>query len=963
MALRKHFSIALAKSFLCFLTFMALASVAHATDWYVSTGGTPSGSGTQSSPWDLCTAIGCTGTPPSQVQPGDTIWLSGGTYEPPTSDGFIFNLNGTSSAAIWVRNIKAPPSGYTGQLNPDGSERVILDGNGQNFPNLGGQYTTVEGLEFSDHTLQSSSARYLSSSSSCVATYNASLCPTAASAIEAMGPGDRVVHCFAHDNAAGIYSYESAPNAEMYGNISVYNGYIYGGVGYGHGFYDHNSSGNKWLTNNFSGDNADNGFQVYGQGSPAVGFVMAGNAAWDNASIVSTDYQYNFILGDAAGIGSDSFDSFYSFFPLGARQGYFSLGQYGPNTGSISLTNSVIAGGYSTLGVEGITAPLTITGNKFVNAAQNSAGLPTASVVFAQFTNQNTSGIVWNDNSYVGPNSFYIGTYDGLNLSNGSYQSFASWQSATKFDAASTYSTTLPTGAWVYVLPDKYTTKRANIIIYNWNAYADAQGDLVSPCTGACASVAVDLSSVLSVGDPFTIQDAQNWEGPHVLTGTYQGGNVSIPMTGLTKPVPWGLSTAPPHTAPAFGTFVVFSSNSVDIPQPGQSDPVTTPTPAPTPTPTPTPAPLALSNPNLPNGQVGVTYSGSISASGGTPPYSFTATGLAPGLSISASTGAVSGTPSAAGSYSAAITVTDSAKRTASATYTYTIAAAPAPAPTAAFTIGQQVVTTRTANLRSSNSTSPLGSVTGREPAGAVGTIVAGPTPVPATGTPQDYLWQVQFAGATGWVWQSVLAASTSGSTPPPSVPTVASVSINPQTVSLQVGAAQPFTATVNCTSPGCNQSVTWSATAGSIDSLGNFLAPSTTGPVTVTVTSTQGSTKSAVASVTVVPDPPAPTPPPPPPPSGKFTVTISALPSATLKTAYTPFQIIVSGGTPPYRLFVQQGSLPVGMSLSSAGVLSGTPTAYAPGGYPGGSIPFYVYASDSAGNALPMNPFWLAVN
>lgn len=60
-------------------------------------------------------------------------------------------------------------------------------------------------------------------------------------------------------------------------------------------------------------------------------------------------------------------------------------------------------------------------------------------------------------------------------------------------------------------------------------------------------------------------------------------------------------------------------------------------------------------------GIVGLAYDQfSVSASGGTAPYYFSAASLPPGLQINATTGLVSGTPSAAGTHMVSITVTDS---------------------------------------------------------------------------------------------------------------------------------------------------------------------------------------------------------------------------------------------------------------------------------------------------------------
>ena len=90
------------------------------------------------------------------------------------------------------------------------------------------------------------------------------------------------------------------------------------------------------------------------------------------------------------------------------------------------------------------------------------------------------------------------------------------------------------------------------------------------------------------------------------------------------------------------------------------------------------PVALAITTTSLPSGMVGVAYSGAIAASGGTTPYTFSASGLPGELSIDSSTGAISGTPaqSAAGTFTSKFTVTDStrpAAQTASANLNITI--------------------------------------------------------------------------------------------------------------------------------------------------------------------------------------------------------------------------------------------------------------------------------------------------
>jgi hypothetical protein len=84
---------------------------------------------------------------------------------------------------------------------------------------------------------------------------------------------------------------------------------------------------------------------------------------------------------------------------------------------------------------------------------------------------------------------------------------------------------------------------------------------------------------------------------------------------------------------------------------------------------------LAITTSSLPPATGGHSYSTTLAATGGVPPYSWSVTGgnLPPGLNLDSSTGVISGTPDQTGPYGFSVTVTDSENPAATATKTFTI--------------------------------------------------------------------------------------------------------------------------------------------------------------------------------------------------------------------------------------------------------------------------------------------------
>ena len=489
-----------------------LSGLAVGADHFASPNGSSSGDGSINNPWDLATAL----SQPASVRPGDTIWLRGGTYRAPNSNGFSSKLNGTATSPIIVRN-------YNG-------ERATLDGRGtENTLYVGGSYTWYWGLEIMDSNTNRTP-------NGCTATVGYSPHPSAWG-VATYGPNNKFINMVVHDTAQGFSAYATSPDNEFTGNLSYYNGNLPypscpgGDRNHGHGMYLQNASGLKIVQDNIVGDNADLGMQVYGSGNASVqGFRILGNALYNTSSWPTPYFQYNLLIA-GGGVRKDiQVQNNYSYFTPSYDYGFVNFGQYTPGQ-DILVQNNVFAGGYTGVSMYGQSGPVNFTGNTvFIRPSAYQE------IILQMTSGQSVGSYTWDNNTYYGRNFFnFTSNYD-----------FAGWKGATQFDAHSSFNPNAPTGVWVYVRPNKYEPKRANIIIYNW--------DLNS-------QVAVDLSNVLRSGDAFVIQDAQNFYGPPVVKGVFNGTAVSIPMTNLPKASPIGFAT-PAHTAPQFGTFVLLLSSS-----------------------------------------------------------------------------------------------------------------------------------------------------------------------------------------------------------------------------------------------------------------------------------------------------------------------------------------------------------------------------------------------------------------
>ena len=335
---------------------------------------------------------------------------------------------------------------------------------------------------------------------------------------------------------------------------------------------------------------------------------------------------------------------------------------------------------------------------------------------------------------------------------------------------------------------------------------------------------------------------------------------------------------------------------------------------------------LTVTPPTLPNGSVGTAYSQNFGATGGNGSYTFARTSgaLPTGLTLT-SGGVLSGTPSASGTFNFDITATDTNFNTGTRSYSVTINLAPLtispsslPAGTVGTSYSQTVVasggngnysyTVLSGALPTGLSMDSAGNITGTPSAtGAFNFTVQATDTTPNTGT-RNY---------TINVGSNILALT------PTTLPNGTNGTAYSQTI----------------TATGATGAVSFVLASGGLPaglsiSSGGVISgtPSGSGSSTFTIRGTDsvGNTGSQAYTVNIG--------------TGVLVVAPAALPAGTQNTAYNQ-TVTASGGTGgPYTFTISSGALPAGLTMSSAGVIGGTPTG-------SGASTFTVRGLDSLGN------------
>jgi len=233
-----------------------------------------------------------------------------------------------------------------------------------------------------------------------------------------------------------------------------------------------------------------------------------------------------------------------------------------------------------------------------------------------------------------------------------------------QFTATGTYSNSTTQNLTAQVTWGSSNTGAATV-----NATGLASGLAAGTTTISATLSGVNGSTILTVQPAVTLSSiAVTPANPSIAVGATQQftatGTYSNSTTqNLTAQVTWGSSTPSRATINAGGlaTGVAGGTSTISASLTGVTGSTTL---------TIQPAPITITMNSVPDGTVGTAYSATLAATGGTAPYSWsvTAGSLPAGLNLNASAGTITGTPTAAGTSSFTLRVSDSGSPVLSAT-------------------------------------------------------------------------------------------------------------------------------------------------------------------------------------------------------------------------------------------------------------------------------------------------------
>jgi hypothetical protein len=464
--------------------------------YYVATDGTSGGDGSTDNPWDMPTALSGAG---GAIQPGDTVWVRGGTYFAP----FTSSLNGDASASIIVR-------AYPG-------ERAIIDGkdvpsNGTEILTVDGSFTVFWGLEIINSATQRTDTRhsgeYLRNAQNV-----------------------KLVNLIIHDTGMGVFGEPDARNCEVYGAIIYNGGWQTATRSNGHAMYmKGDAAGTKIIRNSIMFDMFGLGFHAYADAGtgPIDNITLEGNIIFNAGTLSDIYTSSNILFGGEDAADNITIHNNYTYFSPGLGSGGARLGYTSTTNGGFTFTGNYIVGGAPVIEV------------RFWNGGTVQGNVVAGAGTLVSFVDA-SAGYNWTNNTY-----YRDSTQAAWRFGSTAY-SLPAWRTASGLGGGDKGIGASGTTS-ISVIPNSYEQGRANIVVYNWGNQTTAQ---------------ISVGGILASGDHYEVRNVQALFGAPVVSGTYTGGgSISVPLDGVTPTPPIGGSPAGPvKTGPEFNAFLLLKTS------------------------------------------------------------------------------------------------------------------------------------------------------------------------------------------------------------------------------------------------------------------------------------------------------------------------------------------------------------------------------------------------------------------
>ena len=288
--------------------------------FFAAPNGTATGDGSERRPWDLATALAGGSRTGARVQPGDTIWLRGGTYR----GAFRSTVAGRAGAPVVVRQFA--------------DERAVLDGAHAPRSTL---YVTGDYSVFWGFELTNSDTARTTTSSSLELRHNA---------VVNDASHTKYINLIVHDAGVGFYNEPTSVDVEISGSILYNNGWQGPDRGHGHGLYLKAFTGPLVARDNVIFNQYGLGIHAYTNSKTGklMNITLEGNVTFNNGTLATRrSLSPNLLLGGADYAGGDVVRANVAYYSpeLTGAGANVQIGYRTLRNGDVIVENNYIVGG------------------------------------------------------------------------------------------------------------------------------------------------------------------------------------------------------------------------------------------------------------------------------------------------------------------------------------------------------------------------------------------------------------------------------------------------------------------------------------------------------------------------------------------------------------------------------------------------------------------------------------------